>query len=934
MKFVRNTRRIRSFEPLEARQLLAADIVINEIMYHPADNRSSLEFIELYNRSDQTVSLQSWQFDNGVDFTFPPDAAIPAHGFLVVAADADQFASQYPDINNLVGGWSGRLANRGEVVRLVDDQGTVVDRIRYADEGEWASRFLGEPDLGFQGWKWRAPHDGDGPSLELQNAALPNEFGGNWHSSSVNGGTPGKVNSVAANQIPAITSQVSHAPPIPSSQDVVTVTVNVIDADAANAQVTVHFRNEQSLAFTSTTARPVSNSTSPHQTTFAASLPAFPNGTIVEFYFTVTDKDGNTSIDPALESNAADRTANYLYQVIDGAPTTQTWQADDQPIHYLIMRDSERLLLADIGDGPLAQAESNAQMNGTLIRIDGNGTDVRYLTGIRNRGGSSRIGPPNNYRINVPHDRPLDDAVSLNFNSRFTHAQVIGSAIFRLAGLTAAEAAPIQVRLNNLNLAEPGGPLMFGSYVSMEVVNGSFPDNHYPDDRRGNFYRAFAFGTKNASLEYLGPDAAPYAESYEKITNEEDNDWSDIIRLTQVLTDLPDQDFVAELEQTIHVDQWLRYLALDSLLGNLETGLNLGTGDNFWLYRGTVDSRFEIIPHDLDTILGRARVGEPNRSIFTYTNVPGLRRLLTHPDLVPRYYQAFLDLMDEVYNPETLHPLLDQLLGDWVPADELNEMKQFIVDRTAGVLAQIPQEFTITSQLDEVNGIARSTQPAVDLIGTANAVTTRSVTVNGQLADWSPFSREWSVRTTSQGETTTLIPFGSHWRFLDDGSNQGTRWRRSDFDDVPWRTGVAPLGYGEGDEATVVSFGSNSADKYVTTYFRHAFDVADVDKVRDLTLRLRRDDGAVVYLNGQEVVRSNMPGGDIDFQTVASSWIGGGLEGQTLSFAIDPSLLVANDNILAVEIHQRSPIDDDLRFDLELEASVRQIKAVSRCYRV
>ncbi|MCA9200283.1 MAG: CotH kinase family protein, partial [Planctomycetales bacterium] len=646
----------------------------------------------------------------------------------------------------------------------------------------------------------------------------------------------------------------------------------------------------------------------------------------MEFYFTVTDQDGNTSIDPALETDAADRTANYLYQVIDDAPNTQTWHANDQPIHYLIMRDAERLLLADIGDGPLAQAESNAQMNGTLIRIDGNGADVRYLTGIRNRGGSSRIGPPNNYRINVPHDRPLDDAVSLNFNSRFTHAQVIGSAIFRLAGLTAAEAAPIQVRLNNLNLAEPDGPLMFGSYVNMEVVNGSFPDNHYPDDRRGNFYRAFAFGTKNASLEYLGPDAAPYAESYEKITNEEDNDWSDIIQLTQVLTETPDADFVAELEQTIHVDQWLRYLALDSLLGNLETGLNLGTGDNFWLYRGTVDSRFEIIPHDLDTILGRARVGEPNRSIFTYTNVPGLRRLLTHPDLVPRYYQAFLDLMDEVYNPETLHPLLDQLLGDWVPADELHEMKQFIVDRTAGVLAQIPQEFTITSQLDEVNGIARSTQPAIDVIGTANAVTTRSVTVNGQLAEWSPFSREWSVRTSSQGETTTLIPFGSNWRFLDDGSNQGTRWRRRDFDDVPWRTGIAPLGYGEGNEATVVSFGSNSADKYVTTYFRQTFDVADVDQVRDLTLRLRRDDGAVVYLNGQEVVRSNMPIGDIDFQTVASSWIGGGLEGQTLSYSIDPNLLLENDNILAVEIHQRSPIDDDLRFDLELEAAVGQIQ--------
>ena len=72
------------------------------------------------------------------------------------------------------------------------------------------------------------------------------------------------------------------------------------------------------------------------------------------------------------------------------------------------MTDAERAELADIGDGPVSEAQSNAQMNGTLIRVDGTGIEARYNVGIRNRGGASRVGPPNNYRVNVPHDRPID----------------------------------------------------------------------------------------------------------------------------------------------------------------------------------------------------------------------------------------------------------------------------------------------------------------------------------------------------------------------------------------------------------------------------------------------------------------------------------------------------------------------------------------------
>ncbi len=166
-----------------------------------------------------------------------------------------------------------------------------------------------------------------------------------------------------------------------------------------------------------------------------------------------------------------------------------------------------------------------------------------------------------------------------------------------------------------------------------------------------------------------------------------------------------------------------------------------------------------------------------------------------------------------------------------------------------------------------------------------------------------------------------LLPRHSEWKYLDDGSNQGSAWRDTGFDDSSWSQGFAELGYGDSDEATVISFGPNSNDKHITTYFRRVFSVANPGQYSHLGLRLLRDDGAVVYLNGTEVQRSNLPGSGLGFNTVANSTIAAAGE-HNFSWAwVDPQLLVPGDNLLAVEVHQRSATSSDLSFDLELVAS-------------
>ena len=163
-----------------------------------------------------------------------------------------------------------------------------------------------------------------------------------------------------------------------------------------------------------------------------------------------------------------------------------------------------------------------------------------------------------------------------------------------------------------------------------------------------------------------------------------------------------------------------------------------------------------------------------------------------------------------------------------------------------------------------------------------------------------------------------IVPFGSIWKYLDNGSNQSNAWRSIDYEDDGWASGPAQLGYGDGDEATEIGYGTNAANKYITTYFRQTFMVPDRLAFTNLVLRVIRDDGVIVYLNGVEVFRNNMPSGTVNYLTEASLSIGGSGESAILTTNVNPTRLVNGANVIAVEIHQDDPASSDLSFDLEL----------------
>jgi hypothetical protein len=186
-----------------------------------------------------------------------------------------------------------------------------------------------------------------------------------------------------------------------------------------------------------------------------------------------------------------------------------------------------------------------------------------------------------------------------------------------------------------------------------------------------------------------------------------------------------------------------------------------------------------------------------------------------------------------------------------------------------------------------------------------------------------------ALAASVQSADQILIGAGSTWKYNDSGSNLGTAWRTRTYNDASWASGLAQLGYGDGDEATVLSYGSNPSNRRITYYFRRSFTVPNPSALAALTVRYVRDDGAVIYLNGTEVVRSNMPAGTIGYTTRATAAIGGADESAWLEAPLDPALLVAGTNVIAVEVHQQSPSSTDVSFDLELRAVDAQPPAPS-----
>lgn len=163
-------------------------------------------------------------------------------------------------------------------------------------------------------------------------------------------------------------------------------------------------------------------------------------------------------------------------------------------------------------------------------------------------------------------------------------------------------------------------------------------------------------------------------------------------------------------------------------------------------------------------------------------------------------------------------------------------------------------------------------------------------------------------------ENVVAIPAGSDWNYFDRDTDYGTAWQSPDFDDSGWLSGAAPLGFG-GITNTAIATQVNPLPRELTIYYRKTIQIDDAASIQSASLGLHADGGAIVYVNGVEVVRDNMPTGVINKDSPA---LNDGNEGVFDPFTFDGSLLTQGENVISVEVHNRTLGSSDMVFDLEL----------------
>ncbi|MBE7557588.1 lamin tail domain-containing protein [bacterium] len=619
-------------------------IAFNEIHFHPLSATLETEFIELHNFGAGPADLDGWRLAGGVDFLFLGGPAIPAGGYLVVAASPQLL----PASITVEGPWVGKLDNRGENVRLEDAWGNVIEEVRYSRE---------------EGFTREA--DGTGRTLERVHPQLDGDSPQAW-AAGPPGGTPGARNGAHHGSPPPTITAVRHAPLFPQAQEPVAVLARIAAVDPIESVVVHYARDgvaEELLAPMQDDGQGADLLAD--DGVYAALLPPQPDGTRVRFRVIVESQSAARAVYPP------DAPASACLYLSGGDPPT-----DEHPYFRVIMTAADR---QELETRPVT---SNVLLPCTVIA----GGEVRYLCGIRYRGDNARRQANKSYRVDLTGGRPLAGVRKLNLNAYRPYRQVLGADLFRRADVPAPLERYARMSLNG----EPAG-----LFAQVERVDADFLERLYPDDDGGLLYRC----NDQADLGDHGGNLAYYRQYYVQRTDEETPDHEALIALTRVFSTTDDAYFESELPRRIDLDEWLRWFAVKTVLNDDEGGLSNYSGDDYLIYRRPSDGRFILIGWDLDSVMQ-----DPYGVIYRQS-LASVRRLLRSPAFAARYLRYVVELAASVGAPQELGSRLENF-GSGISAGNHASLAEYGLERNSSIHGQLRRHLSVwTAERDVLREI-------------------------------------------------------------------------------------------------------------------------------------------------------------------------------------------------------------------------------------
>lgn len=543
---------------LAATHLLAGEVVINEIMYHPPDDRDELQYVELFNQGNQPADLAGWSLNKGLKFTFAKPTVVPAGGYLVVCRDRTAFASHYGSEINVVGIATGRLKHGGERLELTDAQGLVVDAVKYDDR---------EP--------WPIGPDGYSASLERISPSAPGDTPDNWAPSKLPAarraaGTPGRQNDSFSANLPPVIGRVEFAVPALGEPAPVSVSVTAADdvksvsllyAALGRGETRAGEANEKEI-----TCERVSGDA--RSGTYRAAIPPQPEHRLVRFRLRAVDAGGAVRLQPSENEPRP----THSYYVLANTNTTGL-----ACVHLLQLGPQEQRgasLRTRPPRGQRAEPGTPTQGNGAFIYLPTKGRPVQTFDHIRltpRQGG---------WKVRLHKDRPLNGMTTLNvffeYQPRWVLAEHLAYELYRKAGVPAPLSGHVRVWHNHRPL---------GYHLYVEQPNSSFLRRIGRDDS-GNLYKLLWYGNGLVG-------------QHEKKTNLRTG-HDDLTKIVEQLQRTAGDEQWQLIQQHFNVEEFINYFAVNMCIQNWD-----GFFNNYFVYHDLKPGgKWEIYPWDEDKTWG------------------------------------------------------------------------------------------------------------------------------------------------------------------------------------------------------------------------------------------------------------------------------------------------------------------------------------------
>jgi hypothetical protein len=833
-------------------------VVFNEIMYHPATAEATMEWVELYSQMAVDVDLSGWSIQGGIQYTFPPGAVIQGGSYLVVALSPATLAAA-TGLTNVLGPFTGRLANDGELLELRDNCQRLMDSVSYEDGDEWPTAA-----------------DGGGPSLAKRQPNSASARPENWTWSAQVGGTPGAENfppgaaSGPATTLLSLTGQWRYEdsggePP----------------ADWREAAYDDGgWKVGNGLLYTGDGALP-----GPKQTALAPGKTAY--------YFRARfDYAGGLNA-PRLNLRCVVQSGAAFYlngaevwrwnlptgvltastRALSSVGTVELLGPSALPTEHLVV--GPNVLAVEVHEGPASQTNPGLKITpatGCAITWDGNDGDY--------------------YDPDPGAAAPDNLALAAHGTTAFGSSEYNGGGIHLISNVNDGRYGNSHSWLADF----PGGDpnpyigLRFSGPVAVAAIAWSRDNGDTPGDCCGGQLTDRWQGTYTLQFTRVSNPGVSTAETGNPATG-----WASL-------------GTVQYLSAQAGFSPWLRHrFEVDAGGSPLTlTGLRVKVSDpNLCIDELEVYSQASAAPGDVAFGAALEVAGELPALAFNEIAASGdtafWLEIINHGS-TPAELLGVTVVRRGSGSPAYTFPAQTLLPGGIVPLTETQlGFRAADGDRLflyASGRSTVLDAATVKTRVRgrHPDGGGAWLYPVQATPGASNLVARRDeIVFNELMYHYPPHDPSPAVTSNS-----TLVALGGQWRYSDTGANLGTAWRAPDYNDRAWPSGAALLAFNAGllpaPTNTVLAAGGN------TYYFRTSFPFSGAASNAVLQLGAVVDDGAIFYLNGSEVHRVNMPAGPVSYATSAASPVGDAAYVGPITVAA--SDLVQGVNVLAAEVHQ------------------------------